>query len=66
MFLGIDVMILKFFEKFGKKYLLFAQTTASFSKNVIITLVFEKNAIFFAENWQKMAENCDHNIDPSL
>jgi hypothetical protein len=31
----------------------FAQTTASFCKNVIITLVFEKNATFFAENWQK-------------
>jgi hypothetical protein len=31
----------------------FAQTTASFCKNVIITLVFEKNANFFAENWQK-------------
>jgi hypothetical protein len=30
----------------------FAQTTVSFCKNWIITLVFEKNAIF-AENWQK-------------
>jgi hypothetical protein len=28
----------------------FAQTTASFAKNMIITLVFEKNAIYFAEN----------------
>jgi hypothetical protein len=31
---------------------------------VIITLVFKKHAIFFAENWEKIAENCDHNIDP--
>jgi hypothetical protein len=31
---------------------------------MIITLVFEKNANFFAENWEKIAENCDHNIDP--
>jgi hypothetical protein len=27
-------------------------------------LVFEKNANFFAENWQTIAKNCDHNIDP--
>jgi hypothetical protein len=31
----------------------FAQTAATFCKNVIITLVFEKNAHVFAENWQK-------------
>jgi hypothetical protein len=31
----------------------FAQTAATFCKNLIITLVFEKNANFFAENWQK-------------
>jgi hypothetical protein len=31
----------------------FAKTTASFCKNLIITLVFVKNANFFAENWQK-------------
>jgi hypothetical protein len=43
-----------FAEKFGRKYWrFFAQTTASFCKNVIITLVFEKNANFFAENGQK-------------
>jgi hypothetical protein len=56
---GTDVMIFNFFSrKIQQKYLrFFAQTTASFFKNVIKTLVFEKNAIFFAEN-------CDHNIDP--
>jgi hypothetical protein len=31
----------------------FAQTTAGFCKNLIITFVLEKNANFFAENWQK-------------
>jgi hypothetical protein len=35
-----------------------------FANIVIITLVFEKNAYFLAESWQKIAENCDHNIDP--
>jgi hypothetical protein len=38
----------------------FAQTTASFSKNWTITLVFEKNAIFSP----KIGKNCDHNIGP--
>jgi hypothetical protein len=27
-------------------------------------MVFKKNANFFAENRQKITENCDHNIDP--
>jgi hypothetical protein len=27
-------------------------------------LVFENYAYFFAENWEKIDENCDHNIDP--
>jgi hypothetical protein len=36
---------------------LFAQITASFfCKKLIITFVHEKNAIFFAENWQKSQE----------
>jgi hypothetical protein len=33
-------------------------------KIVIITLVFEKNANFFRRKLAKIAENCDHNIDP--
>jgi hypothetical protein len=47
-----------FAKKFGEKnwrFLLKLQLV--FCKNLIITLVFEKNANFFAEN-------CDHNIDP--
>jgi hypothetical protein len=33
---------------------------------VIITFVFEKNANFFGRKLAKIAENCDHNIDPWL
>jgi hypothetical protein len=65
---GTDVMILKIFspKNLANILALFAQTTASFGKNVIRTLVFEKNVnYFFAENRQKIEENCDHNIDPS-
>jgi hypothetical protein len=48
---GTDVMILKIFstKNLAKILAFFAQTTASFCKN----LVLEKNANFFAENWQK-------------
>jgi hypothetical protein len=48
-------MIFKIFSQknLAKILAFFAQATASFCKNVIITLVFEKNANFFAENWQK-------------
>jgi hypothetical protein len=35
-----------FAKKIGEKIGVFTQTTASFSKNWIITMVFEKNAIF--------------------
>jgi hypothetical protein len=52
---GTDVMILKIFwpKNLAKNLAFFAQTTLCFCKNLIITLVFEKNANFFAENWQK-------------
>jgi phosphoserine aminotransferase len=40
-------------KNFTKILAFFAQATASFYKKLIITLVFEKNAISFAENWQK-------------
>jgi hypothetical protein len=33
---------------------------------MIMTLVFEKNANFFRRKLAKIAENCDHNIDPGL
>jgi hypothetical protein len=48
-------MILKIFlaKKIAIKLALFTQNKAKFCKILIITLVFEKNANFFAENWQK-------------
>jgi hypothetical protein len=36
-----------------KKLTFFAETIASFCKKLIMTLDFEINANFFAENWQK-------------
>jgi hypothetical protein len=52
---GTDVVILKIFspKNFAKRLAFFAQNKAKLCKNYIITLVFEKNANFFAENWQK-------------
>jgi hypothetical protein len=52
---GTDVMILKIFlvEKFCKNIGVFAQSTASFCKQLIITSVFVRNANFFVENGQK-------------
>jgi hypothetical protein len=41
------------------------QNEAKFCKNLIITLVFEKNASFLPK-MSKIKENCDHNIDPGL
>jgi hypothetical protein len=35
---------------------------AKLRKILTTTLVFEKNANFFAEKLLKIAENCDHNI----
>jgi hypothetical protein len=53
---GADVMIFEIFspKNSAKKLAFFAKTTACFCKNLIITLVFEKNANFFVENWQKL------------
>jgi hypothetical protein len=51
----LNIFAEKFNEKFG---------VLVFSKNVITTLVFEKNANFFLRKMPKIAENCDHNIDP--
>jgi hypothetical protein len=48
-------MLLKIFspKKIAKKWAFLTQNKAKLCKFLIITLVFEKNAIFFAENWQK-------------
>jgi hypothetical protein len=52
---GTDVMILKIFspKNSAKKLAFLTQIKGKLCKILIITLVFEKNAIFFAENWQK-------------
>jgi hypothetical protein len=55
-----------FAEKFcEQKFAFFTQNKAKLCKKLIITLVFQKNANFFAVcKLAKIAENCDHNIDP--
>jgi hypothetical protein len=42
-----------FAKDLAKKLAFFTQNKAKLFKNLIITLVFEKNAIFFSENCQK-------------
>jgi alpha/beta superfamily hydrolase len=37
---------------------------AKLRKNLITTLVSEKKRHFFRRKLAKIAENCDHNIDP--
>jgi hypothetical protein len=47
-------MIFKIFSpKQLEKILAFFAQATTFCKNFIITLIFEKNANFFAENWRK-------------
>jgi Ni,Fe-hydrogenase III small subunit len=52
---GTDVMIFKIFspKTIAKKLAILSQNKAKLCKFLIITLVFEKNANFFAENWRK-------------
>jgi hypothetical protein len=52
---GTDVLIFKIFspKNSEKKLAFLTQNKAKLCKILIITLVFEKNANFFAENWQK-------------
>jgi hypothetical protein len=53
---GTDVMILKIFspKKIAKKLAFLTQNKAKLCKILIITLVFEKNANFFAENCRNL------------
>jgi hypothetical protein len=53
-----------FAKKIGEKMAFLTQNKAKLCKIFIITLVFEKNANFLAENGRKSQKNCDHNIDP--
>jgi hypothetical protein len=52
---GTDVMIFKIFspKNSAKKIAFLTQNKSKLCKILIITLVFEKNADFFAENCQK-------------
>jgi hypothetical protein len=65
---GIDVIIFKIFfaKKFAKNGVLYLnyRYVVFFYKYLIITLVFEKSVIF-CRKLAKIAENCDHSIDPS-
>jgi hypothetical protein len=54
-----------FAEKFGKNIGVFSTNYSQFCKKNIITLVFEKKTAIFCRKLAKIAENCDHNIDPT-
>jgi hypothetical protein len=60
-------MVFKIFSLkiFAKKLAFFAQNKAKLCKNLIIILVLRKTPIF-RRKLAKIAENCDHNIDPRL
>jgi hypothetical protein len=62
---GTDVMISKIFlpRKLVKKSACLTQNKAKLFKNLIVTLVFEKNHTYLTNLF---AENCDHNIDPMV
>jgi hypothetical protein len=53
-----------FAEKFSEKIAFLTQNKAKLCKILIITLVFEEKRQFFRRKLSKIAENCDHNIDP--
>jgi hypothetical protein len=59
-------MLLKIFspKKLAKKVAFLPQTKAKLCKILIITLLFEKKRQLFRRKLSKIAENCDHNIDP--
>jgi hypothetical protein len=44
----------------AKKIGILTQNEAKLCNNLIATLVFEKNANFFAKNFRKIAKNCEH------
>jgi hypothetical protein len=65
---GTDVIIFKIFspKKFSKKLAVLTQNKAKLCKILIITLVFEKNAIFLAENCQKSPKIVTKTSTPGL
>jgi hypothetical protein len=48
----------------AKKLAFWARNKAKLYKILIITLVFLEKRQFFRQKLSKIAENCDHNIDP--
>jgi hypothetical protein len=50
----------------AEKMAFLTQNKAKLCKNWIITLVLKKKTPFFRRKLSKIAENCDHNIDPRL
>jgi hypothetical protein len=66
--LGPMLWSFKYFRwKIRRKNLAFlTQSKSKIYKILTITLVFEKNANFFRRKLTKIAENCDHNVDPWL
>jgi hypothetical protein len=63
---GTDVMIFLniFTEKFSEKIGVLTRNKAKLCKILIITLFFWEKRQFFCQKLSKIAENCDHNIDP--
>jgi hypothetical protein len=61
-------MILEIFspKNWAKKLSFPTGNKATLCENLIITLLFEKNAIFFRRKLEKIAEICDYNFDPGL
>jgi hypothetical protein len=56
-----------FGKKMAKKFAFLSQNKAKLCKILIITLIVDKNAcVFFLLKLLKIADNCDHNIDPRL
>jgi hypothetical protein len=60
-------MIFKYFrQKIGEKLAFLTPNKAKLFKNLLITLVFENNANFFAENYRKSQKIVIRTSTPSL
>jgi hypothetical protein len=55
-----------FAPQIDKKWLFCLNYTASFSKHLTLTLVFEKNANLFRRKLAKIAENCDQKTSTTV
>jgi hypothetical protein len=63
---GTNVMILKIFspKNLAKMFAFFAQTIVSFCKNCDHNIGFREKRQIFSRKLAKIAEICDHNIEP--